>query len=128
MNIKRMILSSWANDEVTVRFKYYGDFQSIKVLYDDCKDNLFYVGVSSVDSAPIFTYVFKKFDEFLLYDIKKLNFYLRELKLRKIVKKDLTDEEKSILTFLRFFMYNVDNSFIKGASSGEIIYTSTSSQ
>lgn len=128
MNIKRMILSSWANDEVTVRFKYYGDFQSIKVLYDDCKDNLFYVGVSSVDSAPIFTYVFKKFDEFLLYDIKKLNFYLRELKLRKIVKKDLTNEEKSILTFLRFFMYNVDNSYIKGASSGEIIYTSTSSQ
>lgn len=128
MNIKRMILSSWANDEVTVRFKYYGDFQSIKVLYDDCKDDLFYVGVSSVDSAPIFTYVFKKFDEFLLYDIKKLNFYLRELKLRKIVKKDLTNEEKSILTFLRFFMYNVDNSFIKGASSGEIIYTSTSSQ
>lgn len=127
MDIKRMVLSSWYGEEVKIRFKYYGDFDTLKLLHNDCKEDMFYLGNSSLDGAPIFVYVFKKFDEELLYDNKKLNFYLRELKLRKITKNDLSEQEKSILLFLRFFMYNLENSYIKGVSEYEINYTSTSS-
>lgn len=124
MDIKKMVIKTWTSDEIKIRFKYYGDFETIRLIYDDCKNDLFYVGVSNTDSAPIFIYTFKNFNEELLYDIKKLNFYLRNLKIRNLTKKDLNDEEKSILSFLRFFMYNLENKFIKGAYELEVIYNS----
>lgn len=131
VNIKNMILSDkFTNNVYAIRFKYYGDFDTIKLIHKDCKNELLYIGNSIIDAAPIFIYNINNIsnvDKSLLQDFIKMNVYLRNLRLRKILEDNLNDSEKSILTFLNFFMYNVENNYIKGSSSFEINHTSTSS-
>lgn len=130
VNIKNMILSDkFTNNVYAIRFKYYGDFDTIKLIHKDCKNELLYIGNSIIDAAPIFIYNINNsnVDKSLLQDFIKMNVYLRNLRLRKILEDNLNDSEKSILTFLNFFMYNVENNYIKGSSGFEINHTSTSS-
>ena len=103
-----------------LRFEYYGDFDTMKWIVGDCSEEMTYIGNSSLDGAPIFTYTFDKFDYATLMDFKKLNVYLRELKIRSYTTKDLSKKERSLLTFFTFFMNSDENRLIKGVNGGEI--------
>jgi len=120
MNIKRMLGHNYQKDTDYLRFKYYGDFDTMKWIADDCKADLEYIGNSNLDGAPVFIYTFHDINVELLKDFKQLNVHLRELKIRKYTKKDLTKEEQSILTFFNFFMNSDQNMLIKGVSTLEI--------
>ncbi len=118
MNIERMLLLGFGKSYL--RFKYYGSFETMKWIVDDCVEDLEYIGNSTIDGAPVFIYTLFNIDNNLLYDFKKLNVYLRELKLRHYTKKDLTKKERSMLTFFKFFMNSDENKMIKGVSVYEI--------
>lgn len=118
MNIQKMLLVGF--NKHFLRFKYYGSFESMKWIVDDCVEDLKYIGNSSVDGSPVFIYPLDNIDLGLLYDFKKLNVYLRELKIRNYTKKDLTKKERSILTFFKFFMNSDENNMIKGVKDSEI--------
>ncbi len=120
MNLDRMLIYNYVSNKSLLRFKYYGDFETMKMIADDCINELSYVGNSIVDGAPIFIYAFENISIETLRDFKLLNVYLRELRLRNITKKDLTKKEKSVLTFFNFFMNSDENCMIKGASDYEI--------
>jgi hypothetical protein len=134
MNIEKMLLiKGWS--ESYLRFKYYGSFETMKWIVDDCVEDLQYIGNSNIDGAPVFIYTLFNIDCDLLYDFKKLNVYLRDLKLRHYTKKDLTKKERSMLTFFKFFMNSDENKMIKGVydleikriyDCGDDNYTSTS--
>ncbi len=124
MNIKRMLGHNYFKGTNYLRFKYYGDFDTMKWIADDCINELQYIGNSNLDGAPIFIYTFHNIEIELLKDFKQLNVHLRELKIRKYTKKDLTEEEQSILTFFNFFMNSDENFLIKGVSNYEIKYFS----
>lgn len=121
MNLDRMLLRNYTTNKEYLRFKYYGDFDTMKWIVDDCVEDMLYIGNSAIDAAPIFIYTFdNSFDSSLLRDFKELNVYLRELKIRNYTKKDLTKKERSLLTFFNFFMNSDENRLIKGVSSFEI--------
>ena len=121
MNLDRMLLRNYTTNKEYLRFKYYGDFETMKWIVDDCVEDMIYIGNSALDAAPIFVYTFDKdFNSSLLRDFKELNVYLRELKIRNYTKKDLTKKERSLLTFFNFFMNSDENRLIKGVSSFEI--------
>jgi hypothetical protein len=120
MNLDRMLLYNYRTNKNTLRFKYYGDFDTMKWIAEDCIDELQYIGNSRTDGAPIFIYTFDNIDRSLLEDFKKLNAHLRELKIRNITKKDLSKEEQSVLTFFNFFMNSDENMLLKGVSNLEI--------
>lgn len=121
MNLDRMLLRNFTTNKEYLRFKYYGDFDTMKWIVDDCVEDMLYIGNSVIDAAPIFIYTFdKNFDSTLLRDFKQLNVYLRELKIRNYTLKDLTKKERSLLTFFNFFMNSDENRLIKGVSSFEI--------
>lgn len=119
MNIDRMIIVGFGS-EVTIRFKYYGEFDVMKWIFDDCKDDIRYIGNSNIDGAPIFNYKIKNIDIKLLRNFKDLTVFLRNFKIRDLTKNDLTKDEKSLLTFLKFFMNSDENRLIKGVGSFEI--------
>lgn len=103
--IKKMILSNpWMDNSGTIRFKYYGDFDGMNHLYDDCKDELMYIGNSNIDGAPIFEYNYSGISYDVLVDFKELNILLRKAKILKYKGETLNKKEKSYLTFLKFFM------------------------
>ena len=121
MNLDRMLLHNFSTNKEYLRFKYYGDFETMKLIVDDCVEDMLYIGNSIIDAAPIFIYVFdNSVDTKLLRDFKELNAHLRELKIRNYTKKDLTKKERSLLTFFNFFMNSDENRLIKGVSSFEI--------
>jgi hypothetical protein len=120
MNLDRMLIHSWKENKDRLRFKYYGEFDTMKWIAKDCIEDLQYIGNSNIDGAPIFVYTFDNIDTNLLRDFKELNVYLRELKIRHYTKKDLTKKEQSILTFFKFFMNSDENFLIKGVSNSEI--------
>jgi hypothetical protein len=41
-----MLLGQW-DGTGTIRFKYYGDFDTMNDIHGDCKEDLFYVGNSN---------------------------------------------------------------------------------
>jgi hypothetical protein len=121
MNLDKMILHNWTTNLDYLRFKYYGDFESMKWIVDDCVEDMSYIGNSIKDGAPIFVYKFEMgFDMNLLRDFNELNAHLRSLRIRNITKKDLTKKERSLLTFFNFFMNCDENRLIKGVSDFEI--------
>jgi len=120
MNLDRMLQWNYNTGKSTLRFKYYGDFETMKMIADDCINELRYIGNSTIDGSPIFVYTFEDITPEILRDFKLLNVYLRELKIRDITKKDLTKKEKSVLTFFNFFMNSDENCMIKGAYNYEI--------
>jgi len=120
MNIKKMLGHNYQKDTDYLRFKYYGEFDTMKWIAEDCIEDLQYIGNSNIDGAPIFIYMFHNIDINLLKDFKLLNVHLRELKIRKYTKKDLTKKEQSLLTFFNFFMNSDENMLIKGVSNFEI--------
>jgi len=120
MNIKKMLGHNYQKDTDYLRFKYYGEFDTMKWIAEDCIEDLQYIGNSNIDGAPIFIYTFHNIDINLLKDFKLLNVHLRELKIRKYTKKDLTKKEQSLLTFFNFFMNSDENMLIKGVSNFEI--------
>jgi hypothetical protein len=120
--INRMILSTTWSSSGTLRFKYYGEFDDIKKIYDKCKKELKYIGNSNLDGSPIFTYKYSNISIDDLLDFKKLNLHLRLIKLKKYSNKKLTDIENSLLTFFIFFMNCFKNYEIKGSTEWEIRY------
>ena len=120
--LKRMILpNNWVDDKSgIIRFKYYGDFDGMNYMYDDCKDDLIYVGNSNKDGAPIFEYNYSGIASDILTNFNELNILLRKFKILKYKGDELNKKEKSYLTFLMFFMSNVEANQIKGASTFEI--------
>ena len=103
--LEKMILSNqWFDDkEGTIRFKYYGDFNGMDYMYEDCKDDLKYIGNSSKDGAPVFEYSYKNLSFDTLMDLENLNILLRKYKILKYKGEELRKNEKSVLTFLKFF-------------------------
>jgi len=87
----------------TLRFRYYGDFHEINYIYKDCMDHLVYKYNDRIDGSPIFHYYCDLKDD-IIDDVNKLSVFLRELKVRKIVKNDLTEDELSIYTFFKFYI------------------------
>lgn len=105
-----------------IRFKFYGEFDDINWIYNDCKDDMIFIGTSNKDGAPIFKYEFKGIDPHIIPDFKKLNLFIRKLKLKHYSKKELTKHEKSLFTFFRFFMKSFEDRYIKGLNNSEIKY------
>ena len=103
-----------------VRFKYYGDFDVMKRIHNDCKDDLSYVGNSKIDGSPVFVYYYNDIETDTIRDFKSLNTKLRAIKLKHYSKQKLTKKEKSLLSFFKFFMIAHDDFEIKGLSSFEI--------
>lgn len=121
MNLDKMLLHNYTNNKDYLRFKYYGDFDTMKWIAEDCIEDMIYIGNSTIDGSPIFIYVFdNNIDTKLLRDFKELNTHIRELKIRNYTKKDLTKKERSLLTFFNFFMNSDENRLIKGVNSFEI--------
>jgi hypothetical protein len=121
MNLDRMLLHNYTTNKEYLRFKYYGDFDTMKWIVEDCVEDMLYIGNSTTDGAPIFIYTFdNSVDTKLLRDFNELNAHLRNLKIRSYTKKDLTKKERSLLTFFNFFMNSDENRLIKGVSSFEI--------
>lgn len=121
MNLDRMLLHNYTTSKDYLRFKYYGDFDTMKWIVEDCVEDMLYIGNSIIDGAPIFIYTFdNNIDTKLLRDFTELNSHLRNLKIRNYTKKDLTKKERSVLTFFNFFMNSDENRLIKGVNSFEI--------
>lgn len=120
IHMDRMLLYDYNKNKNYLRFKFYGDFDMMKWVAQDCIEDLSYIGNSSVDAAPVFIYKFDEIDTKLLRDFQQLNAHLRNLRIRNISKKDLTKKEKSLLTFLSFFMNNDEKRLIMGVRDSEI--------
>lgn len=86
-----------------LKFNFYGDFHQMNYIYGDCGKDLTYIRNDDIDGAPIFEYR-HNIDYEIINDIDKLNLYLRELKLRHLIKKDLSDDELSMYTFFKFYI------------------------
>lgn len=116
--LDRMLYDDY--DSGYVRFKYYGEFDVMKRIYNDCKDDLAYIGNSKIDGSPVFVYYYKDIDTNTIRDFKELNMVLRKIKLKHYSKKELTKKEQSLFSFFKFFMIAHDNYEIKGLHSSEI--------
>jgi len=103
-----------------VRFKYYGDFDTMKKIHNDCKDDLSYIGNSNIDASPVFVYYYNNIDIETIRNFKSLNLVLRKIKIKHYTKKSLSKKEQSLLTFFKFFMVAYDNLEIKGLRDFEI--------
>ena len=119
--ISKMIATSWDGNELGyIRFKFYGDFDALTPLHKDCKNYLFYIGNSNLDGAPIFQYNYKGLTKDILKDFKSLSIFLRGMKIKYYMNKDMSELEKSTYIFLRFFMKCCENYEVKSSVSSEI--------
>ena len=107
-------------DSGYVRFKYYGEFNVMERIHNDCKDDLSYIGNSKVDGSPVFVYWYNDIETDTIRDFKALNIILRKIKIKHYSKKELTEKEQSIFSFFKFFMIAYDNFEIKGLGEREI--------
>lgn len=103
-----------------IKFKYYGDFDVMKRIHGDCKDDLNYIGNSKKDGAPVFVYYYDNIDDKVIRNFDALNIVLRKIKIKHYAKKELTKRELSLFSFLKFFMIAHDNFEIKGLNNYEI--------
>jgi hypothetical protein len=101
----------------SIRFKYYGEFEVMKKIHIDCKDDLTYIGNSNIDGSPVFVFNYDDIESEVIRDFKKLNIILRKIKLKHYSNKPLSKKEQSILSFFKFFMIAYE---IKGLSDYEI--------
>jgi len=122
--LDRMLNEHWGGNGGYVRFKYYGEFNTMKHLVYDCEGDLTYVGNSKIDGSPVFLYSFDNIDMSTIKDFKSLNIVLRKIKIKHYSDKKLDKKEKSILSFFKFFMNAYDNYYIKGLNYHEIIQLS----
>ena len=90
-------------------------------IYDDCKDDLTYVGNSKVDGSPVFIYKYMDVVKEDIKDFTVLNRLLRGLKVKHYAKKELTKKEQSILSFFQFFMIACDNFELKHVVYDEVV-------
>lgn len=122
ISIKNMLKSDvWGNDtDGYIKFKYYGDFDDMKWIYENCKNDISFIGTSRNDGSPVFVYEFRNIQNSDILDFKKLNIILRKLKVKFYSGKEMDSNEKSIFTFFRFFMKSYENRLIKGVGYGEI--------
>jgi len=111
-----------------IKFKYYGDFDVMKRIHGDCKDDLNYIGNSRIDGAPVFVYYYNNIDNNVIRDFDALNKVLRKIKIKHYSKKELTKKELSLFSFLMFFMIAHDNFEIKGLNNFEINEVSFNTQ
>lgn len=121
---KKLIITNnhgWGYDEI-IRFKYYGEFETLKKIHVDCKDNISYIGNSNVDGAPIFTYTYNGISPDVVGNIKQLKIHLRKLKIQRIRKIEMTKMEKSLFTFFNFLILSYDEMLIKRVGNREIDY------
>jgi len=87
MNLDKMLLHNYTTNKDYLRFKYYGDFDTMKYIVEDCVEDIMYIGNSTIDASPIFIYVFdNNIDTKLLRNFKQLNAHLRELRIRNYTK------------------------------------------
>ena len=115
------LLSFKNNTNGLVVFKYYGDFETLECIYDDVKDDLNYIGNSKYDGSPCFEYKFNSIKRDLFTNFDETIIFLRKYKLMKALKDEMTQEEKSIYTFLNFFMEACDELLIKHVTHNENI-------
>lgn len=125
MNIKhsaleRMINNNSFSNSGKIRFKYYGDFEEMKYIYDDCKYDIRYIGNSNKDAAPIFEYNYRKISKENLLDFKKLSISLRQIKIKHYANMEMDENEKSMFTFFKFFMNACENLQVKAAVFNEL--------
>lgn len=119
--LSRMLINTTANGKSgVVRFKYYGEFDTMKKIYNECKDDLKYIGNSNIDGSPVFVYYYDIFTSDEVHDIDKLSKRIRTVKIKHYIGKEMTDKEKSVFTFFKFFIVAYDNYDIKGLSEYEI--------
>ena len=124
--LNRMLLNHLDKSGI-IRFKYYGEFDTMNKIHYDCQDDLSYIGNSNIDGSPIFTYYYDNINHGVIEDgFKKLNILLRILKLKYYSRKKLTKKEQSLLSFFKFFMIAYDNLELKGVSDREIDLLSSS--
>ena len=107
---------------IRIGFKYYGEFEILKKIHNDCQEDLTYIGNSNLDGSPIFVYEYNDFNVDTIKDFQALNLVLRKIKLKHYSKQELTKKERSIRAFFKFFMIAFDNYEIKGLSDYEIKY------
>ena len=118
---KLIITNNNGYDEI-IRFKYYGDFEILKKIHGDCKDEISYIGNSNVDGDPIFTYTYNGISPETVGNIKQLKIHLRKLKIQRIRKIEMTKMEKSLFTFFNFLILSYDEMLIKRVGDREINY------
>lgn len=117
--LNKMLNGHW-DKTGTIRFKYYGEFDTMKHLHSDCKDDLIYVGNSNIDGSPIFVFYYDNIEPDVIRDFRELNIILRKIKIKYYAKKELTKKERSILSFFKFFMNAFDNYYVKGVTNYEV--------
>lgn len=115
-----MINSGINDNNGKIQFKFYGDFDALTPLYNDCKNHLFYIGNSSLDGAPIFEYNYKGLSKDILKDFKSLSIFLRGVKIKHYMKREMSEVERSTFTFLMFFMISCENYEVKSPVFHEI--------
>lgn len=106
-----------------IKFKYYGDFSTMERIYDDCKDDLVYIGNSKIDGSPVFIYQYSNINTNDIKDFTVLNRLLRSLKIKHYSKNKLNKKEQSIFTFFKFFMVACDNLELKNVVCNEVVGT-----
>jgi hypothetical protein len=55
----------------SIRFKYYGEFEVMKKIHIDCKDDLTYIGNSNIDGSPVFVF---NYDDIESDEIREINY------------------------------------------------------
>jgi len=106
-NLRKIIIPDYTSNDNRgiIKFKYYGDFEDMNFIYDDCKND------------EIRCIEFETSD---LQDFKKISISMRRLKLLHYGKKEMTEDEKSLFTFFRFFMNATENLHIKRVVNKEV--------
>ena len=118
--LKRIVSIRMINghEQSIVTFKYYGDFDYVRDIYAVCKNRLLYIGNSSLDGAPIFQYTVP----WAIENIEEANIMARGLKVKEYIDADISEDEKSNITFFRFFISMYEQHLLKGVSGHEIRY------
>ena len=123
-NLRKIVIPDYTSNDNRgiIKFKYYGDFEDMNFIYDDCKNYIKYIGNSTLDGAPVFVYKYRgiEFETSDLKDFKKISISMRRLKLLHYSKKEMTDDEKSQFTFVRYFMNATENLHIKRLLNKEV--------
>jgi len=67
--LNRMLNGHW-DKRGTIRFKYYGEFNVLKTIHEDCEDDLTYVGNSNVDGSPVFIFYYDNINPDVIRDFR----------------------------------------------------------
>lgn len=120
--LNRMVNDNYYDSGGKITFRFYGDFEEINKVHEDCKEELIYVGTSRIDASPVFSYDYTKLDKSDIIDINKLKICLRKFKVKKFANKELTSTEISLISFFEFLMRNYENNLVRNVSEHDIKY------